>query len=292
MTNHGVVQANLLGRHLAGQGVRFTHVFSSDLRRARDTAEAICRAQLSPENNGESDSLAPLPLPELREQDFGPFEGKSFSTRPRTVSHNTRSWANDSLEVLRDGDGVETKESMRRRADTFIDNNMLPLLSNTATLDGGTVAVVAHGLILSTLWRCLLKRFSPSSVTVGPNAMAADRPLVLEHLGAWSNTGYLDLHLVSNELCNPRHDTVTVARLGDPGLVERPPGSSRTSATLTVTESTSATSAFHNLSMTIQVVNGQTHIRGLKRTRGGVGSASHDAGQRKIETFFKKQKNC
>jgi hypothetical protein len=40
----------------------------------------------------------------------------------------------------------------------------------------------------------------------------------------------------------------------------------------------------------IQKINGKDHLKGLKRTGGGVGSSRFDEGQRKIETFFKKQK--
>jgi broad specificity phosphatase PhoE len=331
LTNHGVFQAYLLGRFFAGQGIRFTHIFSSDLSRARDTADNIYRAQL---RFDQSDGLAtpsPLPLPELREQDFGPFEGKAFSSKPRTPFKSTSTVVSDGSEIQRDGDGMETKESMRQRADIFIDRHLLPILSDVATLEDKAVAVVAHGLILSTLWRCLLRRFSPSSVTVSPCAMPADRPIVLEHLGAWSNTGYLDLHVVSRAIEISPQESSPLNESTNAASIEKLSASSCQASTITAIKApesvtpaltapelippaltapesitpalktpgstapalagpTTATPIFRGLAVTIKVVNGQIHVRGLKRTRGGVGSSAHDAGQRKIDTFFKKQK--
>jgi hypothetical protein len=37
-------------------------------------------------------------------------------------------------------------------------------------------------------------------------------------------------------------------------------------------------------------VNGKDHLKGLKRTGGGVGSSRHDASQKGIESFFKRRK--
>ena len=39
---------------------------------------------------------------------------------------------------------------------------------------------------------------------------------------------------------------------------------------------------------TVLAVNCQDHLRGVKRTRGGIGSARHDEGQKSIKTFFKR----
>jgi hypothetical protein len=40
----------------------------------------------------------------------------------------------------------------------------------------------------------------------------------------------------------------------------------------------------------ILAINGKDHLRGLKRTGGGVGSSRHDASQKCIKTFFKRRK--
>lgn len=41
---------------------------------------------------------------------------------------------------------------------------------------------------------------------------------------------------------------------------------------------------------TIMTINGKDHLKGLKRTGGGVGSSRHDASQKGIESFFKRRK--
>jgi hypothetical protein len=43
-------------------------------------------------------------------------------------------------------------------------------------------------------------------------------------------------------------------------------------------------------SSTILAINGKDHLRGIKRTRGGIGSSRHDASQSSIKIFFKRCK--
>jgi len=40
-------------------------------------------------------------------------------------------------------------------------------------------------------------------------------------------------------------------------------------------------------SMKILAVDSKDHLAGLRRTRGGIGSASHDSRQKRIDQFFK-----
>ncbi|TNY18854.1 histidine phosphatase superfamily [Rhodotorula diobovata] len=64
----GVAQARVTGRWFAAQGVRFDEAFSSDLGRARKTAETILEAQRD---------AAPLVLDErIRERHLGTMQGK------------------------------------------------------------------------------------------------------------------------------------------------------------------------------------------------------------------------
>ncbi|KAK0665392.1 putative phosphoglycerate mutase [Cercophora samala] len=165
LTAHGVLQARRLGDHLAKQH-QVTHVFSSDLQRAVDTAVKIVDAQLSrrPRQNdkhgdapGSGGTLKPLQLVDLRERDFGSAEGKKFGT-----PH---------------GD-AETHEDMRQRAARFVQGHLVPLLGSD---DSETVVavVVAHGLILNSLFRVLQARFGTE-------------PRGSEASAAWSNTGYLE----------------------------------------------------------------------------------------------------
>jgi phage baseplate assembly protein gpV len=46
----------------------------------------------------------------------------------------------------------------------------------------------------------------------------------------------------------------------------------------------------HGWNTTILAINGKDHLKGLKRTGGGVGSSRHDTSQKSIETFFKRRK--
>ncbi|KAJ5481977.1 hypothetical protein N7475_000789 [Penicillium sp. IBT 31633x] len=48
LTNHGMAQINCLAQHFVTKSTKFMAVFSSDLGRAKITAEGICRAQIAP----------------------------------------------------------------------------------------------------------------------------------------------------------------------------------------------------------------------------------------------------
>lgn len=250
-------QAKKLGIHLSTR-YRFTHLFSSDLQRAYKTAMAIQQAQQEEHNV----ALPLYQLKVLQEQDFGTFERMTFAARAKVVGDNT--------------DGVqqpETKGAMILRANEFLDDHLLPLLFSEAADETLEVALVSHGLILSTIWRCLLRRFTSSTVDV---AWALEIPtkdmLSLEHLGAWSNTGYLELEIA---LIDPHPDILFEAQNY---TVPEPVASSELTPPLA-----------SRYKMTILVVNNKEHLQGLKRTGGGVGSSKHDDKQKSIESFFKKR---
>lgn len=148
---------------------------------------------------------------------------------------------------------VESKVAMDARMDEFIAGYLLPLIRERAG-EKEVVALVSHGIILSHLWRCLLKLFGKGTVTLAPGLSVGNGGVTpLEYLGGWSNTGYLELDIQA-----PVESAPEKARVSD-------------------------------LKMVIKTVNGKEHLTGLKRTR-GVGSSKHDEGQKKIEMFFKKAK--
>lgn len=153
LTAHGVVQARRLASHLAT--VPVTHLFSSNLQRAVQTAEFICDAQ--------KDVLDVVQLPSLREKDFGPREG-----------------VKSGMAVSKEGS--ETFEAMMLRANDFLDNDLGQLFAKDCT-----VCVIAHGIILGVLYRAIVARLSTLS---GPRArvVKGDVPV---HL-SWSNTGFLE----------------------------------------------------------------------------------------------------
>jgi hypothetical protein len=281
--------------------VKISHIFSSDLQRAFKTAEAIRTAQCrGPE------SVIRLRL--LREQDFGFYEGKHFE-RSKDSNKSTKE---AHLQTHRTDPGfqdVESKESMRLRVDTFIDKHLLGHLEG---VDGQTVAVVAHGIILSHLWRAILRRFSPGKVTVAPDVGGAHKGMGLEYLGGWSNTGYLDLEIRPQSTANTESERVASEPPSSTGTVANVKPSAEGSAVWVVDSSASrpASSISHSvsqkgplsnnheppnlslLSMTLVVkaVNSQDHLKGLKKTRGGIGSSEHDSSQQTVDSFFKKRK--
>ncbi|KAF1948405.1 phosphoglycerate mutase-like protein [Byssothecium circinans] len=317
LTNHGYQQATRLGQHFRALGLTFTHIFSSHLQRAAKTAALIRDAQVSLVSDNGSAKTVPevVRLPALMEQGFGYYEGKKFHERPIDLKLSGKELYRLAHKNEPGFVDVESKESMDRRADGFLDERLLPLLNGSTDEPERVIAIVSHGIMLSTLWKRLLLRLPAKSVALSPELAATARN-TLEHLGGWSNTGYLEL-LMTRELAQ---DLVVplgapLAPVPDPpapdpcerGVVEVTPssetkdsttGMSFTSSDLATTASetvpVSAEPAFPRLAdgwMTvIKTINGKDHLIGLKRTGGGVGSSRYDASQKSIDSFFKRKK--
>ncbi|KAL3201637.1 hypothetical protein MRX96_042887 [Rhipicephalus microplus] len=103
----GLEQAELLGKHLQQQ--RFTHVYSSDLSRAKQTAQSIL----------EKNQVTPGPIVEdqrLRERKFGTVEGRSFGYLKEASNK-----ANQSVSSYTPP-GAETLDQVRKRAVAFFDD--------------------------------------------------------------------------------------------------------------------------------------------------------------------------
>ncbi|KAA8618492.1 phosphoglycerate mutase family protein [Pyrenophora tritici-repentis] len=310
LTNHGIQQAIRLGLHLKTLGLTFTHLFSSHLQRAVNTAGKTREAQITPESDGNAAKTVPsvVQLPVLMEQDFGSMEGKKFHDRP-PLELSSKEKKKDSTAFV----PVESKDSMAHRADSFLDEHLLPLLSDTSKDMTPEVAIVSHGIFLSTLWKRLLLRLPPKSVVLSSELQATARPS-LEHLGGWSNTGYLELHLQRDEAREPSLAPLVIPLpepssspaemptanegLGEVGVPEAatgrvPPVASHADpSTSPVPVSSLATTSriAQGWSAKILTINGKDHLQGLKRTGGGVGSARHDASQKSIDTFFKRRR--
>lgn len=259
----GALQAERLGQHLAASGIRYTHVFASDLQRAVKTAQALLSAQPEP-TVGPGLCVRQLAL--LREQDFGFYEGKQFYARQRD---SNKSGKDNHRSQHQDDPGfqdVESKESMTKRTDAFVAEHIRPLILQPLLAKDTVVAIVSHGILLSHLWRSILSMFAKQTVSLAPGlAVGGGGVTPLEYLGGWSNTGYLEVDITIPAVNTEAND-------GDlqPGYA---PPSSLPSA----------------IKMLIRTVNGKEHLKGLKRAR-GVGSSRYDEGQKKIESFFKKTK--
>jgi hypothetical protein len=280
----------------------------------------------------------------LREQDFGFYEGKHFHERPKNSEKSGRE-ARRELHANMDGShGVESKQSMIQRMEFFIDGHLLPLLQ--VMTDSETVAVVAHGIILGYLWRCILARFQTGNVSIAAGIMAGGAGTGLDYLGNWSNTGYLDLELtpkvtteigsslastdiessnkkglfkVSSELIAlppaskastsnilsvgesassaKQSDTSPSTTMKQPSDTTTPDGSTPISQNYlsvpqpaTNTATTTHLLRLPHLALVVKAVNSQEHLKGLKKTRGGIGSLKHDDKQQTMESFFKRRK--
>ena len=209
----------------------------------------------------------------LREQDFGFYEGKPFYARPRGSNKTGKESHRDRHVDDPEFRDVESKESMNLRMNDFVKDQISPLIKGETSEREEVVSVVSHGIILSHLWRSILKLFGKASVILAPGLSVGGSGMTpLEYLGGWSNTGYLELDIQ----CNRPTDTTSHGQC----------------STTTKPEAQSMgpeESCPPSLRMIIKTVNGKEHLKGLKRTR-GVGSSQYDEGQKKIESFFKKVK--
>lgn len=252
LTNHGLIQAQRLGSYLIKQqSLVFSHVFASDLKRAFRTANEVCQCQ----NAEHPDSqIAPIQLALLREQDFGSFELQSWNRRKDPPSPTDPDFRPQ-----------ETKAAMKVRADAFLDDSLLPLLAIDDEFEQ-VVAVVSHGLFLGALWRALLLRFGPLTVSFHPDVSYLRSSKPVEHLPSWSNTGYLELSIKN------------VSRKVD--------------TSVKVEENTATPPKFPTLHATMKIiaVNSRAHLTSLKRTRGGLGSSTSDDKQKRVDSFFKRAK--
>ncbi len=272
-----MLQANRLGTHLAATGVKISHIFSSDLTRAFKTAEAIRMAQHKPMDEHAPFAHETRQLAILREQDFGSMEGKTFSERIQASKNSDKELHHNGLKKDSNFKDVETQEAMRARSNIFIDEYLLDLLRSVP--EEYAVVLVAHGIILAQLWRCVLRRFPPQRVSVAAGVVAADQGLILEHLGGWSNTGYLEVDIKSRIGENIRTICATT----------KPPESTPLTDDNKV-ETETCERKLTDVSLVVRAVNSLEHLKGLKKTRGGIGSSKHDEGQKTIESFFKRRK--
>lgn len=306
LTVHGVLQASRLGDHLQLTRPPLTHIFASPLQRALKTADALRTAQtavaakLADGRHGLS--LDICRVQDLAEQDFGFYEGKPFYARSQGASKSGKETHRDAHSHEPDFVDVESKTSLDERATRFIIDHIYPLLEVESSTTPLCVAVVSHGILLSHLWRCFLHLLPPRSVAIAPEVLAQRGEMTLERLGGFSNTGFLELKLQRQEDTTTRPPASTREAAAPEPLqqqrketaVEAVPLSSTTPApgsdpeTSTVALKPSA--PLDDFKAEILVVNGQTHLQGVKRARGGIGRMRHDEGQKTLDSFFKRPK--
>lgn len=137
----GERQAAQLGAALAGE--RIDHVISSDLGRARQTAEAVLRARGAP--------TAPHLDPHLRERCYGGFEGLLYSEIAERFPQEFAAWQGRNVDATLPP-GKNQGESFRE----FFERVTTAMLAHAARHPGQTLALVAHGGVLECAYRAAL----------------------------------------------------------------------------------------------------------------------------------------
>lgn len=216
--------------------------------------------------------MAVTELKILREQDFGHYEGKPFYARAEGsaksgIDNHRSQHQNDP--AFKD---VESNDLMDLRMNQFLNGHLLPIIHKTSK-QSSAIAIVSHGIVLSRLWKCILKILPKNSVSLSPGLSLGNGAVTsLEHLGGWSNTGFLELEVHKKELGTESGISVTGYSPGPlHGTID-------------------GTALVPNIRVEIKTVNGKKHLESLKRTKGGVGSSKFDEGQKSIDSFFKKRK--
>ena len=292
LTNFGVDQTKRLGQYFAENNVIFSDVFASPLSRASRTAEAIRNAQVSHAITKFAASLEIVKVGNLVERDYGPYEGKPFASRSQW-SKKTADGGEEST------GGVESAVALAKRCDNFLDQHLLPLFDQGGCEDF-VIAVVAHGMLLSHLWRRLLLRLPAKSLIIDPEIIAAKGEIVPEHLGGWSNTGYLELSLEyggnTNEAtplqADASSDDQQAATLPTPVPPPIQPDGADISVASPRSNEPRVTSqapqrTLSGWSTTVLAIDSRKHLYGLKRQKGGIGSLANSPDQKKVDSFFK-----
>ncbi|KAI5864374.1 phosphoglycerate mutase-like protein [Durotheca rogersii] len=252
LTNHGVLQIKRLGDHLVKrQDVigPITHIFTSNLQRAYHTAMAIADAPF-PAGGGGSEARREVPVQVCQLPELREKDYGSLEGKKYSVrgGHSTTSSLSQS--------DSETHDAMKTRIDRFLDSTLVPVLDRQVS-DHVAVAVVAHGVILGVVLKVLLERFptgeSPSGFQSNSRESAA------ELVGMWSNTGVLQAKIELDEPASSAGSQSKAQSRSDPKRVFR---------------------------LTIELANNLEHLGGLKKTRGGIGSAKFDSRQRTMDSFF------
>ncbi|XP_013092987.2 fructose-2,6-bisphosphatase TIGAR B-like isoform X2 [Biomphalaria glabrata] len=153
LSDLGKQQAKLVGLRL--RDIRFTHMFSSDLARAAETATAIAAANAASSCQLVLDSR-------LRERSFGVLEGKTLHDLKATISKSGMSFETFS------SNGAESMDSVISRAKSFL-ADLFKIMSTSHT-DMATLAPISNTEDFLTVSNNDLSYFQSSSTIVVPNA--------------------------------------------------------------------------------------------------------------------------
>ncbi|QYG01112.1 MULTISPECIES: histidine phosphatase family protein [Massilia] len=139
----GERQAAALGAALAGEHIDL--VISSDLARARQTAEAVqCARAVSDAGGVQLD-------PQLRERCYGGFEGLLYSEIAARFPLEFAAWQARNVDAVLPS-GKNQGETFR----SFFERATKAILGHAARHPGQTLALVAHGGVLECAYRAAL----------------------------------------------------------------------------------------------------------------------------------------
>lgn len=149
LTDIGRGQARALAEHIRASGLKFDAVYSSPLRRARETAEIVA---------GSAGALAPVAMPDLIERDFGVMTGKDIADVEKLCAPDILKTA--TVTYFLAPSGGETFPDCLERAGRVLD-------SLRSMHSDGAVLLVSHGDFGKMLyaryyhldWREVLKTF-------------------------------------------------------------------------------------------------------------------------------------
>ncbi len=139
----GERQAAALGAALAGEHIDL--IISSDLARARQTAEAVQRAR------GVSDAGLVQLDSQLRERCYGGFEGLLYSEIAARFPLEFAAWQARNVDAVLPP-GKNQGETFR----SFFERATRAILGHAARHPGQTLALVAHGGVLECAYRAAL----------------------------------------------------------------------------------------------------------------------------------------
>ena len=175
LNRRGLAQAAALADALDSQVLHA--VYSSDLQRARQTAEELARRR----------GLRLLTDARLRERAFGDFEGHSFAALEPVHAQDCLRWRRRDPEWGAPGGGEILQEFQER-----IHHAVLDLGRRHA---GQTLALVTHGGALDCLYRLATGQELQAPRTWELRNAAINRLLVCEErisLVGWNDCGHLD----------------------------------------------------------------------------------------------------
>ncbi len=174
LNDTGRWQAQRLGRALAGEDI--DAVYSSDLRRAFDTAQAVATAC----------GCEVVTVAGLRERQFGEFQGLTFDEIATRWPGESERWRQRDTAFAPPG-GESLKVFFRRSVDTA---------SRLAIVHPGqTIALVAHGGVLDCLYRAASRIALDAPRTWQVGNASINRILYTGEgfsLVGWSDTFHLD----------------------------------------------------------------------------------------------------